>query len=267
MICAKSSISIKVEGQVSQPYLCPGPYNADTSKNHITGPLCLDPENMLHPGSYSRACPVSLLLPTGHLTTASSFSLEMLSETVGLQPADGILRAIRRISPDIPAAVVWIQQFFKDIAVMNIGAGHRILPDELVGHINRYMILVSEKALVVLFGPAGIGIFLAFFVFAPSFRLVTVFDLLVFLAAVALYRNPYNRGIDYLSFLRTIAVFTEIIVKGSKKLGNLARSCQIFTKTPDGCCVWNLAGGMETKKPGKRVSVKNLIFQSVITEV
>ncbi len=46
MICAKSSIFVKVKGQVSQSYLCPGPYNADTSKNHITGQLYLDTENM-----------------------------------------------------------------------------------------------------------------------------------------------------------------------------------------------------------------------------
>ncbi len=250
MNCTKSSISIQVKGQVTQAYLGPGPYNANTSENCITGTLGLNPEDMFHPGSYSRPGSVSLLLPPAQLTAACPFSLQMLSEPVRLQPVDGIFRPIRRISPYISAAVVWIQQFLKNIAVVDIGTGHRICADKLVGHINRNMVLVAEKALVVLFGPAGIGIFLAFLVLAPPFGLFTIFDLLVFLPTVALYRHLHNGGIDYLSFLRTITVLVEILVERGKKLSCLAGLCQVFTKAPDCCRIRNLVGSMKTKKPG-----------------
>ena len=83
----KSSISIKVEYQILQTYFCPGQYDANTSQNHISSPLRLNPENMLNQGSYSGSCPVPLLLPLREFAIAGTFSLKMLS-VLHLQPLD-----------------------------------------------------------------------------------------------------------------------------------------------------------------------------------
>jgi hypothetical protein len=42
---------------------------------------------------------------------------------------------------------------------------------------------------------------------------------------------------------------------------------KIVTESPDGRTVGNLAGGMQTKKPRKRLAVENLVFQSLIGKI
>jgi hypothetical protein len=49
------------------------------------------------------------------------------------------------------------------------------------------MVLVAEKVLAILSGPASIGIFLALLVLAPVLWRLSFFDMLVFFPAVALF--------------------------------------------------------------------------------
>ena len=173
-------------------------------------------------------------------------------------------RAIGRIGRDVLAGILWIQQFCKDVAVMHFGTAYLIATDQLVFHIRRDMVLVAEEILPVFLGPAGVNIFLAMFVIIPVFGCFAFFYPLILFTAVALYRHSDNTGINDLSFLSPKAMIMEEGLKSSKQRFDHVGLGQVFTKPPDGCAVWNLAGGMKSKEAGEGVAVEDLKFQGFI---
>ena len=156
----KSTISIKIKGQVTQPYLGPGAYNSNATQNHIPSPLCLNAKDMFNSGSNSGSSSVSLLLPVRELTTTRAFSLNMLPITIFPQLLYCLLGAICRICPNVFTTVIGIKKFFENIAVMHVGPGHGVLSDKFVFHINRNMVLIAEEIFFILSCPASISIFL-----------------------------------------------------------------------------------------------------------
>ena len=194
MGATKGAISIKIKCQVAQSYLGTRSNDPNTTQDHISGALSLNTKNMFNSGSNSGPCPVSLLLPVSELTIARSFALKVFPVTVGLQALYCILRTICRICPNVFTGILGIKKFLKNIAVMHIGAGHRVRSDKFIFHINRNMILVPKEVFVILSGPAGISIFLPLLALTPSFGLVAILDLLVFVTSVTLYRNLNNAG-------------------------------------------------------------------------
>lgn len=165
-----------------------------------------------------------------------------------LQPIDLLLRAVGRICPDIRTA-------------------HCVATDQLVLYICRDMVLVAKEILTILFGLPGIGILLASLVIAPIVRLDPRLDLLVFLSAVVLGRHADNVGINYLPFLRPETSGQQKCVELREQ--RLYHSCvgKIVTESPDGRAVGNLACGMQAKKPRKRVTIENLVLQSLIRQI
>lgn len=87
--------------------------------------------------------------------------------------------------------VAFINEVFEDLAVVNIGGGGFTFVDELAFGVGLDVVLVAVMALVVLFSPAGVAVFLTAFrgVRLKAFRALPIFDLLVFLTVVALARR------------------------------------------------------------------------------
>jgi len=98
---------------------------------------------------------------------------------------------------------------------MHVGACHLVGSDKFVFHIYRNMILVTKETFVILFGPAGICVFLPLLVLTPPF-LLAVLDLLVFVASITLYRNLNNACINDLTLLGLETLLSEKVVEGRK---------------------------------------------------
>ncbi len=165
----KSSIAIQIIRKVAQTYLSPGPYDANAAHDHGDGSLRLDAEYMLNSGTGFRPRSISLSFPICQLLVTGTFALQMLSITHLRYIAYTFLGTIRRIGPDISAGIPWIQEFFKDVAVMDFGTAYFVSTDQLVFHIRRDMVLVTEEVLPVFLRPTSINIFLATFVISPVF--------------------------------------------------------------------------------------------------
>ena len=246
MNSTKSTVSVKVIRQIAQSNFGTGPYDSNTSQDHVARPLCLDPKDIFYPRPNLRSRFVSLLLPFRQLAVTGAFPLKMFPVSVFFQPANCILRTIGRVGPYITAGITGIKQFIKNIAVMYIGACHLVSPNKLILHVYRDVIFITKEIFTILSSPAGISIFLSLLVLTPPVRLLTVFDLLIFITAVALYRNLDNTCIYDLSFLCPLTLLMKKIIKPLKQGVNHARLDQIFTKPPDGCCIGNLTGSVES---------------------
>src|SRR3989339_249649 len=263
----KSPISIQVVSQIPQTYSGPGPYKADAAHDHVACPLYLDSEDMFNPGADLRSRPVSLQFPFRQFVVARAFALQMFTISHLMHLRDSFLRSVCRIRPHLTTGIVRIKQFVKHVAVVHFGAGYMKTPDQFVLHIHRNMVLVAEKTLAVLLGPASFRVFLTLFILAPSFRLLTDLDLTILLSAIALHWNPDNAGINNLPFLRPKPLLEEKLIKQGKQSANHIRLGQVLPESPKSGSVWHLAGCMKSKETGKGVAVKNLKLHGFIGQI
>src|SRR5450759_5784318 len=89
----------------------------------------------------------------------------------------------------------FIQEFVQHFTIMYVGGSGFIVCDKFCFAIRLNMILITKIISAIVCDPLRIGILLTQFVFAPAFRHFPFFELFIFIAAIALYRNFYNGGI------------------------------------------------------------------------
>lgn len=82
---ARSTISVKIKGQVAQSYFGSRSNDSNTTQDHIPSALILNTKNMFNYRSNSGPSPVPLLLPFRNLTTTRTFALKVFPVTLGLQ--------------------------------------------------------------------------------------------------------------------------------------------------------------------------------------
>ena len=165
----QQAVSVYVVGKVSQTNLSFGPGYAYGSYHQVACPHLLDSEDVLNSAASFRRLMISFYLRLSQLLIAAAFSLNVAAVTIFLKSLSFFRRPISRVSPHILAAVVFIKQFFKDIAVMNRSRRYFIAANKFVLNINVNMILIAEMIYAILLHPACIGVFLAFLVIIPIF--------------------------------------------------------------------------------------------------
>ena len=165
----QQAVSVYVVGKVSQTNLSFGSGYAYGWYNQVACPHLLDSEDVLNSAASFRRLMISFYLRLSQLLIAAAFSLNVAAVTIFLKSLSFFRRPISRVSPHILAAVVFIKQFFKDIAVMNRSRRYFIAANKFVLNINVNMILIAEMIYAILLHPACIGVFLAFLVIIPIF--------------------------------------------------------------------------------------------------
>ena len=86
------------------------------------------------------------------------FPLKMRPESAILQVRLALCGTIRAVRINIPAGVVFIEDLFKYIAVVNRCIRDLVIPNDFVLDIRLNMVLVAVVVLPVLLNPAGIRI-------------------------------------------------------------------------------------------------------------
>src|SRR6201989_746183 len=119
----------------------------------------------------------------------------------------GLLRTIRAVRVHLRRRVVLVQKSIELLAVMHTRVGHVVLPDQLVLGVRIHVVLVAVEALAVLLGPARILVFLAVLrrVLLPRPRRLASLHLVILVAAIALFGNRHDRGINHLAAPRNVA--------------------------------------------------------------
>ncbi len=128
----KCSVPLKVISQVAEPDFTSSPGNTNTSQYHITGSLGLYSKDMLYSRTDLRPGAISLLFPFGKFPVTRTLALNMFTVSFLVQLFQLFLRTIRRISPYSTAGIVFIQQFIKHLAVMDLRTGHPDAADQFV---------------------------------------------------------------------------------------------------------------------------------------
>ena len=141
----KCADPVHIVHQVTQADLHKGSGNTCSPQNQSAGLLRLNTENMFHSASYSGSGFVSFLLNPAQLAATVSLALNMFSISALMQTVQALLRSVRRICPHILARIVG-QKFFKNIAVVQGGIGHRKTANQLVLHIYRHMIQIGRAS-------------------------------------------------------------------------------------------------------------------------
>ena len=257
--CCQQRIPVDIVSKITQPDLYPGADHANTAQDKISCHHRLYPKHVLNPGSNPCPRPVALLLPLGQCAVFTALALQMLSKPQLRKPFYRLLGSIGRISIHITATIVFIQKLFKYLAVMYRRIRNLVSPDKFVLYINRDMILIPIIGFSVLFGPAGINIFLPLLCFLPAFGSGAFLDLAVFFTAVALLWRRYDTGIYDLSPFGCIAVVCKKIFKLLEQFLNTAcLSCSRNSQM-------GLASGTESPacNPKKRIKdIRSCIWYS-----
>ena len=190
----QQAVSVYVVGKVSPTNLSFGPGYAYGSSNQVACPHLLDSQDVFNSAASFRRLMISFYLRLSQLLIAAAFSLNVAAVTIFLKSLSVFRRPISRVSPHILAAVVFIKQFFKDIAVMNRSRRYFIAANKFVLNINVNMILIAEMIYAILLHPACIGVFLAFLVIIPIFGDIAILDGFILISGVTLLWNRYNAG-------------------------------------------------------------------------
>src|SRR5580704_9222600 len=98
---------------------------------------------------------------------------------------------------------------------MHTRVGHIVLPDQLVLGIGIHVVLVAIEALAVLLGPARVLVFLPVFcrVLLPCCRRLAGLHLIILVAAIALFGNWHDRGINHLAAAGNVALRLQMLAK------------------------------------------------------
>src|ERR1700724_713555 len=125
----------------------------------------------------------------------------------------GLRRAIRAVRVHIRRRVGLAQKSIEFLAVMHTRVGHVVLPDQLVLGIRIHVVLVAVEALAVLLGPARILVFLPVFrrVLLPRLRRLAGLHVVILVAAITLFGNRDDRGINHLAAARNVALRPQML--------------------------------------------------------
>src|SRR6202521_1771585 len=127
----------------------------------------------------------------------------------------GLRRTIRAVRVHIRRRVGLVQKSIEFLAVMYTRVGHIVLPDQLVLGIRIHVVLVAVEALAVLLGPARVLVFLLVFrrVLLPCLRRLAGLHVVILAAAIALFANRHDRGINHLAAPRNVALRLQMLAK------------------------------------------------------
>ena len=124
-------------------------------------------------------------------------------------------RAISAVRPYAQGRVVPIQDIVENLTVVRRRVAHLIAPHQLVPTVHVDMVLVAVMAPAVLLGPPRLDILLAPLcrLILPAFRRLARLYPRVLLAAVALFGNRHDRGVDDLAAHRQIALILQVAIE------------------------------------------------------
>src|ERR1700704_6793795 len=127
----------------------------------------------------------------------------------------GLRRAIRAVRVHIRRRVGLVQKSIEFPAVMRTRVGHVVLPDQLVLGIRIHVVLVAVEALAVLLGPTRVFVLLPVFrrVLLPRLRRLAGLHVVILVAAVALFGNRSDRGLNPLAPPRNVALRLQMMAK------------------------------------------------------
>jgi hypothetical protein len=235
----QQTVSVYIIRKISQTYFGFGSHQTDCAYQQITCPHRLNSKDMFNPAANSRSIIVALHLTLSQFLIAITFSLNMAAKTTLVKSLSFFKGAVSRIRPNIPASVVFIKKLLKDIAVVNRGWGNLIVANKFMLNIYINMVFITKLIFAVLFYPASICIFLAFFTAAPVPGDITVLDSLVLFSAVTLFWGSYYACINYLALFSGKTAFAEKFIEAIEKLFYKAGFGKLFSKQPDGFSIRN----------------------------
>src|SRR6202790_4521582 len=127
----------------------------------------------------------------------------------------GLRRAIRAVRVHSRRRVGLAQKSIEFLAVMHTRVSHVVLPDQLVPDIRIHVVLVAVEALAMLLGPARVLVFLPVFrrVLLPRLRRLADLHVVILVAAIALFGNRHDGGINHLAAARTVALSLQMLAK------------------------------------------------------
>ena len=120
------TVSIQIVGQIPQTNLGFHPDQTNGPYNQPSRSLGLNPKDVFHTTPNSRTRSVPLSLSIRQCLVPASLALKMLPILSFFQLLELFLRAIRRVCPHIPAAVILIQKILKDLTVVDRRRRHVI---------------------------------------------------------------------------------------------------------------------------------------------
>jgi hypothetical protein len=262
----KDTHSIHIVGQVAQANLSSRSDKAYSSQYQIPSLLGLNPKDVLNPRA--NLCPrsVSFLFPLRQLTMTAAFALDMFSKAICCQIFQACRRMIGRIRPYIFARIIG-KYALEHTAVMLGSIRNGISPNQLVFHVYRNVILVTEKGLPVFFGPPGVNIFLPALVFWPVLGDLALLYPGILVSAVTLLGYAYYACIYDLTLHGCKAVGSKVGVKGHEQFLDYPGLSQVFPKSPDRCCIRNLAADVQAEEATEGVPVKDLKLSRIIRQI
>ena len=237
------------------------PYGADELASQVPDPG----EHVLDLGPLSGDAFVSPLLA---FTQRLVFARPALYAIAPAQYLEHFLPALGRVGlvgVDIPPSVVFVQHFFKVVAVVLAGCAGGDLADEAVLEVHAHTELVAEVALAVLAGVRGIQILLSALGFVPVRRLALGQALLVFLADV-LARGWHKGGIDGLSTPGDVAMALQLGIHALEQDGGPVHTAALG-EAPDGVAVGDVHGILQQAKALVAHAVQQLVLHLLIREV
>ena len=154
------------------------------------------PEHMLDPRPRPGDALVAPLLAVGQRLVPVALALDLVPETVFLQPGFALGRRIAPVGIDVPARVGGVEHVVEVLAVVRARRVGLDLADDLVFCVDVDGELVAEVALAVLLGPGGVEVLLAPLRGLPAGRHGTLLDQGFLAAAVVLLGRRHQGRVD-----------------------------------------------------------------------
>ena len=148
-----------------------------------------------------------------------------------------------------------IEQAHEVLAVVDRGAGNRIMVHQLVCPVNVDMVLVTEVRVPMPIRPAGILVLLA------------ILHRFALLARIALTVCCHDGRFDDLATLRQVALVLEVAVEHVEQLLHRARLGQRLAVKPERLGIGHRICRAQTHKVHEREPVAHLAFHSLIRQI
>jgi hypothetical protein len=145
-----------IVGKILQADLEARPDDPDGAHDAATRRGLLRPKHMLDARADAALRPVRRRFGLRQRVAARRAHMNVAAQASPLQRRLIRGRAIGTVSEHVLRGVVLVQKPIEPAAVMHRRVGHRIAPDKLVHPVHIHVVLVAEKALPVLLGPARI---------------------------------------------------------------------------------------------------------------
>src|ERR1700729_916407 len=150
-----------------------------------------------------------------------------------------------------------VQKSIELLAVMHTRVGHLVATDQLVLGIRIHVVLVAVEALAVLLGPARILVFLPILgrVVLPRPRRLASLHVVILIAAIALFGNRNDRGINHLAAPRNVALRLQMLAKALEQLLNQTGFRKRLSEQPQRRAVRNAVLDAKPQKSRERQPV------------